>query len=319
MPNSSPPDPPPLKFDSIAVFVVFTTAIGLLYSWALNKKDDEFSVKKLGSLPPSPQPKSAPEGLSTAKPTPTAPESLSLPSTASITTDAPSSSSPSPKSLSQRRSKAQSPQENTALASPIPSAPSSSSDVEFSDVPNNSWASRFIKFLNKRNLVTGFPDRSFRPNKFATRAEFATLLQKVVDQGNRQSARDFKDLPADYWAAGAIKQVSKTGILKGYPAGDFRPDQPITRAEVLVALATALKLKTPSTPAKTLQVFKDYDQVLDYAIAPVAAAKEAGLVAGYPKDVIIVPNKPATRAEMAAMVYQALASAGKEEQIGTRL
>jgi hypothetical protein len=321
MSKSSPPDPQPIKLNEcLAVLVAFTTITGLLYSWTLNKKNGGFGMKKLRSLPPSPQPNSTSQGLPTAKPTASAPESLSVPLTASRTTPALSSSSPlTDKSLSQKPSNPEKRQANTSPASPIPTAPSPTSGVEFSDVPNGSWASRFIQLLKKRNLVVGFADGSFRPNQFATRAEFATLIQKVVDQENRHSAVNFKDLSADYWASGAIKQVSKTEILKGYPAGDFRPDQPVTRAEVLVALATALKLKTPSTPAKTLQVFKDNDQVLDYAIAKVAAAKEAGLVAGYPKDEIIVPNKPATRAEMAAMVYQALAKSGKEEQIGTRL
>jgi hypothetical protein len=59
----------------------------------------------------------------------------------------------------------------------------------------------------------------------------------------------------------------------------------------LVVLATALKLKTPSVPVKSLQAFQDSDQVLNYALAKVAAAKEAGLVAGYPKDKILIPNK----------------------------
>lgn len=331
MSNSSPPDPPPLKLDEcIAVFVAFTAMNSLLYYGAHNKQNDRFSLKKLRNSPPSPQPNSAPEALPTPKPTTNVPESLSLPLTASLTTHTPESSSLLTNiSLSQRLSKPQALQENTSLASapdiaastPVPTAPTPTPVVEFSDVPNDSWASRFIKSLNKRNIIAGKPDRSFGPNKFATRGEFAVLLQKVFDfdKENRQSAIAFKDLPTDYWACDAIKKVSKTGILKGYPAGDFRPDQPVTRAEVLVALATALNLKTPSTPAKTLQVYKDADQVLDYAIAKVAAAQQAGLVAGYPKDKILVPNKPATRAEMATMLYQALAISGKEEKVSTRL
>lgn len=316
MSKFSPPDPPPLKLDNcITVFVAFTAINGLLYAWSVNKQNDPLSLKKLGASPPSPQPKSAPEGLAISKPTTTAPESLPLPlSPSSPKTPAPKPSSPlSPSPLTQQAPKPESiaPDLDTNLSKPKPAAPSPSSDVEFSDVPGNSWASPFIKSLNQRQIVAGLPDGSFQPNKFATRGEFATLLQKVSNPKNKQSAINFKDLSADYWAKDAIKEVSQTGLLKGYPAQDFRPDQPITRAEVLVALATALKLKTPSTPAKTLQAFQDSDQVMNYALAKVAAAKEAGLVAGYPKDKILVPNKPATRAEMATMVYQALAMSEK--------
>lgn len=327
MSKLSPPDPPPLKWDSyITVFVAFTTINSLLYAWAIHKNHGSFSPKKLGSSPPSPQPKSTPEGLPTTKPTITAPESSPLALTPSPITHAPEPSSASRSRLSQGLSKAESTEKETSKASvsesslsqPKPTAPTPTSVVEFSDVPDSSWASPFIKSLNQRHMIVGLPDQSFRPNKFATRGEFATLLQKVIHSKNKQSAIHFKDLPADYWAGNAIKEVSQTGLLKGYPAQDFRPDQPITRAEVLVALTTALKLKTPSMPVETLQAFQDGDQVMNYALAKVAAAKEAGIVAGYPKDKILVPNKPATRAEMAAMFYQALAISENGEKVSTR-
>jgi hypothetical protein len=238
-----------------------------------------------------------------------------------LSTDAPETSSALSRSrLSQQKPKPEStaPDLDTNLSKPKPAAPTPTSVVEFSDVPDNSWASRFIKSLNQRQILAGLPDGSFRPNKFATRGEFATLLQKVFDQENRQSAINFKDLPADYWAEDAIKKVSQMGLLKGYPAQDFRPDQPVTRAEILVALTTALKLKTESVPVNTLEAFQDSDQVQNYARAKVAAAKQAGLVAGYPKDKILVPNKPATRAEMAAMFYQALAISENGENLANR-
>lgn len=336
MSKSSPPEPPPLKFDDcLAVFVAFTTVNSLLYYWGLNQKNHQFSFKKFRFSPPDAQANTASKRFVAYKPTTNAPESIDL-GFNQINVSDPKSQLPNPKQLlesssslsdrspSKTLSKPQAPQENTspepaidiAVASPTPTAPTPV--VEFSDVPNGSWANRFIESLHQRNIVTGLPDRRFQPNKFATRAELAVLLQKVFAQENSAEASNYKDLPANYWASDAIKKVSKTGLLKGYAKQDFRPDQPVTRAEVLVALATALKLKTPSSPDKTLQVFQDSDQVLKYAIAKVAAAKEAGLVAGYPKDKILVPNKPATRAEMAAMFYQALAISGKEEKISSR-
>ncbi len=321
MSTSTPPDPPPLKLEGIAVFVAFTTINSLLYYWSLNKQHGKFSLKTLRDSPPSPQPKSVSEELPTPKPTTNAPESLSLPLTASVNVDAhvPELSSASPKSsLSQKPSKPPASAQNPGRSEPIATAPTPTPTVEFSDVRNNSWASRSIQSLKNRNIAVGYLDGSFRPNQFATRAEFAVMLQKMFDSKNRLRAVEFKDLPADYWAADAIKNVCKTGILKGYPAKDFRPDQPVTRAEVLVALATVLKLKTPATPAKALQVYQDSDQVLDYAIAKVAAAQEAGLIAGYSKDNLLVPNKPATRAELAALLDQALAISDKEQQVSTR-
>jgi hypothetical protein len=295
MSNSSPPEPPPTKIDDyIAVFVAFMTIGSLLYYYgALKRPNDRQSPKKLDDSPPQPQQKETFEELLTPKPTPNAPESSPVPSSASVTTPVPSSSSS---------------ELDIAVSPPTPTAPSPTQAIEFSDVATSSWARSSIERLKQRNVVVGFPDRTFQPNRFATRGEFAAMLEKIFNRENNNSTQAFKDLPPDHWAVSAIYNVAKTGILKGYPAQDFRPDQPVTRAEALVALATALQLKIPSTPAKSLEVYLDRDQVLDYALPRVAAAQEAGLVTGYSHEKLLLPNKPATRAELATMISQALAS-----------
>ncbi|MGB9825558.1 MAG: N-acetylmuramoyl-L-alanine amidase [Desulfofundulus sp.] len=52
----------------------------------------------------------------------------------------------------------------------------------------------------------------------------------------------FKDVPVNHWAAGSIERLAKLGIIKGDEQGNFRPDQPITRAEVVALLDRLLKL-----------------------------------------------------------------------------
>jgi len=52
----------------------------------------------------------------------------------------------------------------------------------------------------------------------------------------------FKDVPANHWAAGSIERLAKLGIIAGDGQGNFRPDAPITRAEVVALLDRVLKL-----------------------------------------------------------------------------
>lgn len=52
----------------------------------------------------------------------------------------------------------------------------------------------------------------------------------------------FKDVPANHWAAGSIERFAKLGIIAGDGKGNFRPDAPITRAEVVSLLDRVLKL-----------------------------------------------------------------------------
>ena len=51
----------------------------------------------------------------------------------------------------------------------------------------------------------------------------------------------FKDVPPDHWAAEAVQEVVAKGIMKGFPDGTFRGDQPVTRYELAVTLARFMR------------------------------------------------------------------------------
>lgn len=52
---------------------------------------------------------------------------------------------------------------------------------------------------------------------------------------------EFKDVPPDHWAAPAVKEVVAKGIMKGFPDGTFRGDQPVSRYELAVTLARFMR------------------------------------------------------------------------------
>ncbi len=56
-----------------------------------------------------------------------------------------------------------------------------STNDRFSDVPFGHWAADYVNTLVANELVAGYPDGSFKPNKTITRAEFVTLLARVTD------------------------------------------------------------------------------------------------------------------------------------------
>ncbi len=188
--------------------------------------------------------------------------------------------------------------------------------IAFVDVPTDFWARPFIDNLSSRGMIKGFPDNSYRPNQPVTRAEFAAILQQAFNkEPGSNTGLKFKDIPEKFWAIPAIDQEISTGFLKGYPDETFKPDQKVSRVQVLVALVSGLKLKGASSPTQLLSTYKDTQDIPNYATDRVAAATENGLVVNYPDPKILAPNKEATRAEVAAMVYQALVQTGKLEQI----
>jgi hypothetical protein len=190
--------------------------------------------------------------------------------------------------------------------------------IAFNDVPNNFWGRRFIDVLSSRGIIKGFPDYSFRPNQPVSRAEFAAILQKAFDQELSKSAIAFQDVSPTFWANPAIKQAITTGFLKGYPKKTFKPQQNISRVQVLVALVSGLNLKAPSSPNQILSIYQDAKDIPAYAITKTAAATANGLVVNYPNLQALAPNKIATRAEVAAMIHQALVKQGKLKGIASQ-
>jgi hypothetical protein len=200
----------------------------------------------------------------------------------------------------------------------VPVSPTPTDPVGFKDVPAGYWAAPFIAALAQQEIVAGFQDNTFLPNKPVTRAEFATFLRKASSRPKNQPSLRFKDLPAGYWAASAIDEAVQMGFLNGYPDGTFRPDQKITKAQGLVSVATGLQLPSPADPAAVVQRFEDAGAILPYAVPKIAAATTAGLVANYPTATQLAPTQEMTRADASVLIHQMLVKEGKVPPVNSQ-
>lgn len=194
--------------------------------------------------------------------------------------------------------------------SPSPTAKS----LKFTDVPEELWAYPYIESLAERGIMNGFPDGTFKPGNNITRAEFASVLTRAFEQKPTSELPDFKDISADFSAFPAVRETVKTGFLRGYPDRVFRPEQLIPRVQAIVALASGLDLDK-TTDTEVLQIYQDASEIPNYAKEKVSTATKAGLVFNYPNPEILNPNRDATRAEVAALVYQALVKLEKAQKV----
>ncbi len=184
-------------------------------------------------------------------------------------------------------------------------------------IPEGYWASPFVVYFINKNWATGSNQKPFKPDQKITRGEFATQLERAFDEQSEKPPIQFKDVPQNFWAKPALKEVTQSGFLVGYPGDTFQPKQEISRVQVLVALASGLELKTPTNPQQTLKIFKDANQIPPWAIEGVAAATEAGLVVNYPDKNTLNPNQSATFGEAASIIYQGLVYRGKVQPIAS--
>lgn len=231
-----------------------------------------------------------------------------------------------------------------------------------------------------RNIVTGYPDGTFRPEQPVDRDEFAAIIRQAFDQQpirQIETGAVYKDIPTNYWATRPIEEAYQQGFMSGYPGGYFRPNQSVSKVDAIVALNKGLNLTTNASavtqrvvPQKnTLKAAKrrifmpfgftalmqplliskaqavpvnavtssttdkqaairnrpasfiitntyaDANKIPQYAVGDVAAATKKNIVVNYPNPKVFNPSKPATRAEVSALVYQTLVSQGKIEAV----
>lgn len=191
---------------------------------------------------------------------------------------------------------------------------SASNSDQFTDVQGH-WAQAYIGALAKRNIISGFPGGTFHPDDPVTRVQFAAIVDKAFSPKAKQSATRFKDVSSSFWGYSAIQSAARGQFMRGYPNGDFRPNQAIPRVEVLVALANGLNFNASSTSA--LSKYRDAAQIPSWATPAVAAATQRKIVVNYPTLTQLNPARNATRAEVAAFVYQAMVNAGKASAIAS--
>ncbi len=196
-------------------------------------------------------------------------------------------------------------------------SPQSLAQTAFSDVSSNYWAAQFIQQLSQRGVIAGFPNGTFRPEEAVTRAQFAAMVNKAFPKSQQRQAIKFSDVPSNYWASSAIGQAYSIGFLSGYPGNRFQPNQAIPRQQVLVSLANGLGYTPGGNTESTLKYFNDASKIANYARRPIAAATEKKIVVDYPNVKSLNPTATATRAQVAAFIYQALVSSNQAPAINS--
>ncbi len=177
------------------------------------------------------------------------------------------------------------------------------------------WANAYIEALANQGIIAGFNDNTFRPSEPVTRAQFAAIINKAFTPAPENPAINFVDVSSNFWGYQAIQTAARGGFISGYPGNKFLPNQRIPRVQALVSLASGLKLRSDDT--SVLSVYQDRSLIPQYATTAVAGATAKQLVVNYPVATKLDPNREATRAEVAAFVYQALVNAGRAQPIAS--
>ncbi len=175
--------------------------------------------------------------------------------------------------------------------------------AQFTDVPGSFWAYGDIEKLSGLGYISGYPDGTFRPNNLITRAEFVTVMDKVLNLTTyTPQTPSFTDINPGDWFDQAVETAVYRGIAKGYGDGTFRPNAPISRQEVCAVLENALgKNAQALADANAKTGFADDASISSWARGFVVLAVQDELIKGY-SDGGFEPLNNTTRAETSAMV-----------------
>ncbi|MGY5346022.1 S8 family serine peptidase [Paenibacillus glucanolyticus] len=145
-------------------------------------------------------------------------------------------------------------------------------NATFSDIVGH-WAKDEIEVAASQHITNGTGAGRFSPNNAVTRAEFATLLDRIFETGIDWETRSTE--------AGA--------------------KNPLTREDMVVMIAEALKI---DSEAGSLS-FNDANLISEDARAAVAFAVKEGLVKGVSGN-RFAPDETSTRAQVSVIVYRLL-------------
>lgn len=105
-------------------------------------------------------------------------------------------------------------------------------DTIFKDVPQTSFASGYIQRAVDANIITGYDDGTFKPDKTVSRAEMAILISKAFKLNTNTSIKNnFMDVSESMAAYPFILPIIEANVTEGFTDGTFRPYENMTRSE----------------------------------------------------------------------------------------
>ena len=174
----------------------------------------------------------------------------------------------------------------------------------FGDIEDYPWAKKQIEVLASRGIVNGTSETAYSPERNITRADFMLLLVKTLGLTAKVDS-NFEDIkPEDYYYE-ALGIAKKLGIATGVGNNRFNPGDELSRQDMMVMVARALKItgKAGTAGAEAdIRTYNDASSVAAYAVEGVATLIKEGIVQGSYNR--IHPQEATTRAEMAVIVYR---------------
>jgi len=183
----------------------------------------------------------------------------------------------------------------------------------FTDIKNH-WSYNLVDFMAQKHYVTGYPNDTFQPDRYVTRAEFtAMLVHAIWDMQLTSNALDepFTDVAITDWFYPEVNDCWKYDLVQGITDSKFEPNRKITREQMAAIAVRTLKKLEKANPVTTTEAtgilgkFLDANDVSPWARVELATAIKSKILDGVGHN-NLASQENATRAQAAAIVYKVI-------------
>lgn len=180
----------------------------------------------------------------------------------------------------------------------------------YSDLDHTHWAYKNIMEMAEAGIISGYPDRSFRPNGIVTYGEFIKMAVMAAGHGEHWAKE------GGHWALPYYNSGLNNFLFSQYDISEAKLDRPIHRAHMALIASEILRHeKDYGDHSEISAQIWDVDHRTQYE-HHIVRAYGMGILAGYP-DGSFQPFGTLNRAEAAAVISRISErlSAGEEGSV----
>lgn len=173
----------------------------------------------------------------------------------------------------------------------------------FTDVKKENWFYPAVSYVMNKGLMTGMVNGGFAPNEELSKVQFAVVLYRMEGSPEVSLSANTLAIPENAYYAPAVFWADQTGLLDGLQGTSIKPEDKITREEMITMLFRYAQQKGFDTQERVdLSQFADAEKVSPSAKEAVSWAVATGMISGEGKDRLLNPQGSASRAVCAAMI-----------------
>lgn len=175
--------------------------------------------------------------------------------------------------------------------------------VLFNDIKGFEWAAQAINKLSSVGMISGYPDKTFKPDAPIKRSEFIKIIISGMFKDVQTADCSFSDVKKDDWCYLYISKATALGLVNGMSEAYFGADEYVTREQMAVIckrVIDKLSIKTGTVVSKS---FADSEDISEYAKEAVKSLQMSGIINGDEKE-CFNPSRNLSRAEAAKVICE---------------